>query len=114
MTCTFHCSGCGSHFHSLEAFDLHRSGDHALARYCIDPVDCDRLAVATADGVCRLVRDVDEISPVTVYRSRRHAEDGDAVLRLRSSERPSGRARGGGDPSATAERQARALADGGS
>jgi hypothetical protein len=87
VTCTFHCAACGSHFHSLEGFDLHRSGDHAAGRFCLDPDDCERLVVATTDGVCRLVLGVDELSPVTIYRSRRHAEDEDAVMRLRSAER---------------------------
>ncbi len=26
QTCTDHCVGCGSHFHGLKAFDLHRVG----------------------------------------------------------------------------------------
>jgi hypothetical protein len=27
-TCQYHCRGCDSHFSSLQAFDLHRVGEH--------------------------------------------------------------------------------------
>jgi hypothetical protein len=112
VTCTFHCSACGSHFHSLEGFDLHRAGDHADQRYCVDPDEVDRLVVATTDGVCRLVRGVAELSPVTIYRSRRHADDEAAVLRLRSADRRPAGAEGGLDPAEASGRDARALAVG--
>lgn len=69
ITCTYHCSACGSHFHSLEAFDSHRSGDYAsndpnLGRHCDDPADRldasgnARLVVLTDDGECRMYADV--------------------------------------------------------
>lgn len=36
--CRAHCRACGEHFASVEAFDAHRSGDHADgARFCIAP-----------------------------------------------------------------------------
>jgi hypothetical protein len=44
-TCTNHCSGCGRHFHSLESFDLHRTGDYGEplgsegGRRCLSPLD---------------------------------------------------------------------------
>jgi hypothetical protein len=114
MTCTFHCAACGSHFHSLEGFDRHRSGDHATRRFCLDPDDVDRLVVATTDGVCRLVRGVPELSPVTIYRSRRHADDQDAVLRLRSADRLAEDAADDLDAAGASTRPARALAGVGS
>lgn len=41
--CTNHCSACGAHFHSTDAFDRHRQGDFAsddpkLARRCVHPL----------------------------------------------------------------------------
>jgi hypothetical protein len=113
VTCTSHCSACGSHFHSLESFDLHRAGDHATGRHCVNPDDCNRLAIATTEGVCRLVQGVDTVSPVTIYRSRRHAEDTDAVLRLRSAERQAEVSRGELDHAKAASGCARALAGAG-
>jgi hypothetical protein len=52
-TCTYHCSACGAHIHSLEAFDAHRQGDYApsdpeTGRHCAHPLDIDgRLAPLT-------------------------------------------------------------------
>jgi hypothetical protein len=109
VTCTFHCSECQAHFHSLEAFDLHRAGDHASGRVCLEPDECDRLVVATADGACRLTRGVAELCPVVIYRSRRHAEDEDAL-----AERQAEGTRGDLDHSAPATGRARALAGVGS
>jgi len=114
VICTVHCAACGSHFHSLESFDLHRAGDHATGRHCVNPDDCDRLAIATTEGACRLVQGVDELSPVTIYRSRRHAEDTDAVLRLRSAERQAERSGAERDHAETATGRAHALAGAGS
>ena len=110
MACTFHCAACGAHFHSLEGFDAHRAGDHATGRYCVDPDECDLLVVATDDGVCRLVGGAGEVAPVTIYRSRRHAEDHGAVFRLRSAERQPGRGEGDLDPAGGSGRHTRALA----
>lgn len=58
-TCTYHCSACGCHFHSLEAFDAHRTGDFAsdgpLGRRCVHPLDMDgRLVSLTDAGECRV------------------------------------------------------------
>lgn len=60
--CTDHCSSCGSHFHSTEAFDSHREGDYETGRYCVEPEDVTRetkdgrvvpaLEVAREDGRC--------------------------------------------------------------
>ena len=56
--CTYHCGGCGRHFHSLKAFDKHRVGDHAsndpeTRRRCVSPLDLDgQLEPLTAEGVC--------------------------------------------------------------
>ena len=86
--CTYHCAACGAHFTSLEAFDLHRDGDHAVKRYCLDPDEVPRLAVATTEGFCRLAKPGQELPDVVLYRSRRHADDHErAVLRLRVGER---------------------------
>src|SRR5437762_1050652 len=45
LTCTYHCSGCDSHFHSLAAFDAHRKGDHSTpdSRWCEEPDDMPEL-----------------------------------------------------------------------
>lgn len=62
-TCTYHCSACGLHFHSLNAFDAHRTGDYALndlemGRHCAHPFDLDGLLGAlTEDGECRMYDD---------------------------------------------------------
>ena len=86
--CSHHCAACGSHFTSLEAFDLHRAGDHARGRYCLAPDEVEALAVVSRSGVCRLVRGCDELAGVTVYASRRHVDDRQAAIqRLRVSER---------------------------
>lgn len=59
--CTYHCGGCGRHFHSLEAFDKHRVGDHAsndpeTRRRCVSPLDLDGepLVPLTKDGICTI------------------------------------------------------------
>ena len=115
MTSTFHCSACGAHFHSLEAFDLHRAGDHAAGRFCLDPDECERLVVATEEGVCRLVRGVAELRGVTIHRSRRHDQDhDDAVLRLRSADRRQADAQEAVEVHRSTEAYARALMDAGS
>ncbi len=60
VTCTYHCSACGLHFHSLNAFDAHRTGDFGstdpdLGRRCLYPFDLDGTLVAlTQDGECRM------------------------------------------------------------
>ena len=62
-TCTYHCSACGLHFHSLEGFDAHRAGDFTsidpeLERRCIHPLDmAGRLVPLIVGGECRLYDD---------------------------------------------------------
>jgi hypothetical protein len=112
--CSFHCSGCNRHFASLEAFDLHRVGNYETGRFCIDAGACDRLVVASSDGVCRLTRGVNELRQVAIFRSRRHAEDTDAVLRLRSADRRHRGAQGGVEVAHDSEASARALTETGS
>jgi hypothetical protein len=112
MTCRHHCASCDGHFASLEAFDVHRAGDYATGRFCVDPHECDRLVVATEEGVCRLVGGIAELQGVTVYRSRRHADDTEAVLRLRSADRRDGRSRRGVETARRSEASARAQVGG--
>ena len=52
--CSNHCAACGRCFASLQAFDLHRAGDHAVRRYCAAPADEPRLAAATEAGRCEI------------------------------------------------------------
>lgn len=58
VTCTNHCAGCGSHFHSLTAFEAHRQGEFGVERYCEEPADLrnrkgePRLAPLSTDGSC--------------------------------------------------------------
>jgi len=65
VTCTNHCSACGRHFHSVEAFDIHRTGDYRSSdpetrRRCLDPMDLEdrdgrpRLEWLTLEGECRI------------------------------------------------------------
>jgi hypothetical protein len=76
ITCTYHCSGCGRHFHSLAAFDLHRVGDFAsndpeTRRRCEAPIDLVdehgemRLTSLTERGLCRSCEAAE--APVTVW-----------------------------------------------
>ena len=50
-TCTYHCA---EHFTSLEAFDLHRSGDYAVRRHCIPPAEILGLIVGSEHGRCNI------------------------------------------------------------
>jgi hypothetical protein len=70
LVCTYHCGACHSHFASLEAFDLHRAGDYADARYCLDPDDEKTLSEA-GRGPCRMYpkQSVDEATIWTSTRS---------------------------------------------
>ena len=58
-TCTNHCSQCGRHFHSLEAFDIHHDHDETGWPVCLAPVDLldrddrMRLVALTEHGECR-------------------------------------------------------------
>ena len=65
-TCTAHCSGCGTHFHSQAAFDAHRVGSFSEpvgsedGRHCLHPIEVlnrkgePRLVVIAPHGVCRM------------------------------------------------------------
>jgi hypothetical protein len=53
--CRYHCSACGAHFSSLNAFDAHRVGDHGEgARHCLEPLDDERFAAVAEPGVCAM------------------------------------------------------------
>lgn len=54
VTCRYHCSGCRSHFSSLNAFEAHRFGDHATGRDCDEPADDDRFAAVAENGLCSM------------------------------------------------------------
>jgi hypothetical protein len=62
-TCTYHCSACGLHFHSLVSFNAHRTGSYASndpeeGRRCLHPLDLDgRLVKLTEGGECRMYED---------------------------------------------------------
>ena len=59
-TCTYHCSQCGRHFHSLGGFDAHHRVDETGWPRCLDPIDLvdltgkERLEALTHDGECRV------------------------------------------------------------
>jgi hypothetical protein len=63
-TCTYHCSQCGRHFHSLDGFDVHHERDDTGWPVCLDPLDLIdrdgrvRLEVVTTDGECRVYAEV--------------------------------------------------------
>ena len=66
VQCTYHRSPCGRHFHSLAAFDVHRTGDYAApvgskrGRRCLSPIEVldrngnERFLALTEDGACRV------------------------------------------------------------
>ena len=68
VLCSCHCAACGTHFSSLRAFELHRNGDFATGRYCIEPLDDDRFAPKDERGACKLGQG--EKSPVIVWTLR--------------------------------------------
>lgn len=61
-TCTYHCSACGRHFHSLKAFDTHRVGDFSdeaeTWRHCESPLDIvgkrGNIRLEAIRGVCEI------------------------------------------------------------
>lgn len=79
VCCGFHCGGCGRHFASLEAFDLHRDGTYD-ARRCADPNDVEgktprtRLVPKDTDGICAMGDD--EVHGVTVWQTEAANEAG--------------------------------------
>jgi hypothetical protein len=70
--CTYHCSPCGRHFHSLNAFDAHHEHDETGWPICLDPLDLEdrdgkpRLVALTHDGACRMYADAEQYG-VTVW-----------------------------------------------
>lgn len=74
--CTYHCSVCGRHFHSLGGFDLHHERDSAGWPHCMDPVDLQdrdgrpRLEALTHSGICRVYGDQHGVTVWTVAGSR--------------------------------------------
>lgn len=78
--CTNHCATCGTHFHSVAAFDAHRAGDHASndpmeGRHCVHPLDVrgrdDRtpFIALTTVGLCDLARS-GPLANVTIWTLR--------------------------------------------
>jgi hypothetical protein len=51
VSCTYHCSACGAHFHSEAAFDAHRT-----PAGCIEPMDHDRFVALATDAKCEIGR----------------------------------------------------------
>lgn len=60
-TCTYHCSQCGRHFHSLTSFDAHQRDDENRWPVCLSPFDVldrddkERLVALTEHGECRMM-----------------------------------------------------------
>ncbi len=92
--CTNHCSRCGLHFHSVEAFDAHREGDYAsndpeLGRHCVHPLDKQGkdgrtpFITLTTVGVCAMYAD-NALSDVRIWSM------GASVERARTMRRPRG------------------------
>jgi hypothetical protein len=85
-TCQYHCGGCGRHFASLEAFDLHRRGDHDAGRYCVHPVDLEgdsprtRLVAKTKHGKCDIGREA--LHGVWIWQVERDAMKGPRPARV--------------------------------
>jgi hypothetical protein len=75
LTCTNHCSQCGRHFHSLEAFDVHHEHDETGWPVCLDPLDLEdrdgrsRL-IALGVGECRVYPEVER--DVTIWTTARY------------------------------------------
>lgn len=98
-TCTNHCSQCGRHFHSLEAFDTHHSHDETGWPVCLDPLDLvdrdgrERLVALSRDGECRIYAKVEHhvtIWTVAGYERARQLRTGPEA-----SDRPRRAAPGG-------------------
>jgi hypothetical protein len=82
-TCTYHCSACGLHTHSLEAFDNHRVGEYEPApgevrRHCISPHDDEAVdgqgrplfIALTNNGTCNIYANATK-EGVTIWTSAR-------------------------------------------
>jgi hypothetical protein len=76
VVCRFHCSPCGRHFGSLEAFDLHHEHDKTGWPICLSAIDLEdrdgkvRLLEMTKHGECRAYAEVEQ--GVTVWTDTRH------------------------------------------
>jgi hypothetical protein len=81
--CRYHCSPCGRHFSSLDAFDLHHVRDDTGWPVCVDPIDLEEmkgkpiLAVLTTDGVCDVY--AEKVENVTIWA--RAGKDGEVPRR---------------------------------
>ena len=99
QTCTDHCVGCGSHFHGLGAFDVHRQGGK-----CHDPATAavqsgkregqPVLQAWTDDGWCDKMRGcwqdgkrVQWEHPVTVWQVRMSEQERAHIESVRSGSR---------------------------
>jgi hypothetical protein len=76
VTCVYHCcaqGGCGRHFASEEAWELHRKPNGDGTRHCVDPNEVEgktprtRLAPKDTDGICLLAGY--EVHGVTVWQT---------------------------------------------
>jgi hypothetical protein len=72
--CRYHCRNCGSHFSSLESFDVHRDGPMSDRR-CEFPEN----DLVELQGVCKISEFDDETSaPIplvgTIYTTKRAAQ----------------------------------------
>ena len=81
MRCTYHCSSCGLHLHSLQAFDAHRVGSYAEGRRCEHSLDLlDKhgrplLVPLTEEGVCAIGRNtLEPLNGVSVWVDARSHE----------------------------------------
>jgi hypothetical protein len=74
MRCIYHCSGCGSHFRSLQAFDAHRSG-RADERMCWAESNeqAAQLVSATDHGICDQTGHIHK--RVTIWRDPKGMSD---------------------------------------
>jgi hypothetical protein len=86
VSCTSHCSACGSHFSSIEAFDAHRVGsfsadDPESARQCEHPLDAnertggERFVALSDAGACRAYEARQGVIVWTLAASLRRARE---------------------------------------
>jgi hypothetical protein len=90
--CEAHCRACDSCLTSTRAFDVHRAGDHATGRYCVD-LDADpRFEVKTNAGRCSC-SSVNVREPIVLW-TLREATDASQDLQV-TPEKPSEAQTGG-------------------
>lgn len=88
VCCTNHCRACGGeagrHFHSVAAFDAHRTGDFSsndpdTRRRCLNPIEVldrdgnERLVALSTTGVCTADLDAPQTG-VTIWTMREGLE----------------------------------------